>query len=144
MMRQNIRVVKGTFMSARQLFSYLTVALCIGSAPIHADSSNDELYYLLSTDDLSCLQDHATDYTAEGGKVNFITVADCHSGQQGNGSLLDQVLNSAPDIRIDDEISKDTVVALSGVDFICLAQLTIPAEAELVAFYPENCNVEAR
>ena len=117
------------------------VALAVAAAPALAD---EELFYLLSPQSLSCIRDHAADYAPTDGKTRFITVADCGTGATGGGSLLDQVVNSAPDISEGDESGTDAVVALSAEDFDCLAKLSIPAGADLVAFYPEECNVEPR
>ena len=120
--------------------------LCLGTAPLQAE---DDLFYLLAPQDLVCLKDHAAEYAPIGGATSFITVAECGTGTAAGGSLLDQVLNSAPDISASessagDETTSDAIVALSAADFDCLAKLAIPAEAKLVAFYPEDCNVEPR
>lgn len=123
----------------------LAVALGLGAAPATAD---EDLFYLLSAQSLGCLKDHAADYAPEGGRTSFITVADCGTAKAGGGSLLDQVMNSAPDISAPDvpigEEGPDAIVALTAADFACLATLAIPAGADLVAFYPEDCNVEPR
>lgn len=121
------------------------LALGLGAVPVRADEA---LFYLLSPQSLGCLKDHAADYAPAEGRTSFITVAECGTGKAAGGSLLDQVVNSAPDISAPDipadEEGPDAVVALSAEDFACLADLTIPEGAELVAFFPEDCNVEPR
>lgn len=111
------------------------------SAQARAD---EPIYFLLKAQDLSCLKDHAADYAPEGDDTSFITVADCGSENAGGGGLLDQVLNSAPDIDIVEGDGADPVVALSAEDFACLQRLDIPTEEGLLAFFPEACNVEPR
>lgn len=121
----------------------LALMLCLCAAAAQAD---DDLFYLLAPEDLGCLRDHAAEYAPQGSATSFITVADCGTGTASSGSLLDQVLNSAPDISTSDgsDTASDAIVALSAADFDCLATLEIPSETSFVAFYPEECNVEPR
>ncbi|WP_223633304.1 hypothetical protein [Rhodobacter sp. TJ_12] len=123
----------------------LTLAV-LGLAAPRPVAADEALYYLLSAQDIGCLQAHAEEYAPKGGQTRFITLAECGGAQATGGSLLDQVLNSAPDITASDASAEapDTVVALTAADFDCLARLELPQEAALVAFYPESCDVEPR
>lgn len=132
-------------MPSMRLFSLAALALV--AAPL-ATPAEEPLFFLLTGKDLSCLKAHAADYAPQGDKTSFITLADCGTAAAGSGSLLDQMLNSAPDIESPDIApgveGPDAVVALSAQDFACIARLDIPEDDTLLAFYPGTCNVEAR
>ena len=118
---------------------------CLALVAMPARLAADEpVFFLLTAQNLSCLKSHAQDYAPQGDETSFITVADCGSEGAGTGSLLDQVLNSAPDMTIVAEDGPDPVVALTAEDFACLERLDIPEQEGLLAFFPEACNVEPR
>jgi hypothetical protein len=118
-------------------------AFALGTVPI-AISAEEPMFFLLSTKDLSCLKMHADDYETGDGATSFITVAECGKTPTSSGSLLEQVVNSAPDVTITEEDGPDKMVAFSEEDFACLARLLIPEQDAIVAFYPEACSVEFR
>lgn len=117
-------------------------ALFLAATPLLAE---DDVFFLITGERLSCIQQNAGDYapSAEDETV-FIMVEDCGTDGAGEVSLLDQVVNSAPDISVDESGGPDAVVALSGNDFECLSSISFPNGDTLMAFYPGQCNVEIR
>lgn len=118
-------------------------ALSLAGSPVVVRAA-EPIYFLLASSDLECLKSHADDYLPEGNQTSFITVADCGTGAGGTVNLLDQVLNSAPDIPVSPDDGPDAVIALSAKDFECLQGLEIPQGDTIVAFYPESCDVQLR
>lgn len=115
----------------------------LGSAiAAHAD---EPVYFLMTGESFACLQQHQADYAPDGADDTvFITVASCGEASATEVDLFDQVLNSAPNINIVDDGTPDPVVALTGADFRCLTALELPDDAKLIAFFPQDCNVEVR
>ncbi|WP_162933020.1 hypothetical protein [Roseovarius sp. EL26] len=107
--------------------------------------AEDDSFFLMTGESLACVTSHRADYDIEDGNVAFIAVSEC-AGASGGGqvSILDQVLNSAPDVSVDETQGPDPVVALSKEDFECLTTLEIPENSDLYAFYPEGCRLEQR
>lgn len=98
-------------------------------------------FYRLSGKALNCLRTHAGEYAPSPGEVAFITVDACGTDRAASHDLMDQVLNSAPDIEVQPDSGQDTMVALGAEDFTCLASLDIPDSEAVLAFYPESCDV---
>lgn len=129
-------------MNTKVIVASLSVVLTFVTSPMVAE---EPFYFLLTGERLSCLSRHAEDYARDLTEDTvFIAVDDCGKTNSGPISLLDQVINSAPDIDVSQDDQQDKIIALTRPDFSCLASLDIPNEATLVAFFPEKCSVEIR
>lgn len=125
-------------LSAPAIF-VLTLGLAGGPA-----SAGDGNFFLLSGKSLTCLRDHAAVYASPAGEAVFIRVEDCGSARAAPLDLMDQVMNSAPDIDMSAGDGPDAVVAFGPEDFACLSTLQLADTEGLLAYYPESCNVEPR
>ncbi|WP_172364700.1 hypothetical protein [Pseudogemmobacter hezensis] len=121
----------------------LMTAMLLGLSSTPA-LTEEEWFFLLSGQSLTCLRDHAGDYAPKPGETLFIRVSDCGTANMKGQDFADMVVNSAPDIEVAEADSPDAVVAFLASDFECLASLPLPEDDTLVAYYPERCAVEAR